>query len=41
LTGPTVFSDVLCADAELVLVGEWATGSQQDQRLAADAALAA
>ncbi len=41
MTGPTMLSDVLRADAGLVLVGEWATASQQDQRSAADAALAA
>jgi hypothetical protein len=35
-----VLSDVLCADAALVPAGEWATASQQDQRPAADAALA-
>lgn len=41
MTELTMLSDVLRADAGLVLVGEWATASQQDQRLAADAALAA
>jgi len=41
LTEPTTLSDALRADAGLVLVGEWAVASQQDQRPAADAALAA
>lgn len=36
-----MLSDVLRADAGLVLVGEWAAASQQDQRPAADTALAA